>query len=124
MASAGIGPVRLHHATVIHRRKYYQVRLGLGVLQANFIKVQIETDGKSNPAEIALNYRSFPAGKDSPIIFSNGGMVLVINADNGPESNGQRTQWLKRLSDFSDVAGIRIQLAYYPPYHSKYNPIE
>ena len=23
--------------------------------------------------------------------------TLVINADNGPESNGRRTQWLKRL---------------------------
>ena len=49
---------------------------------------------------------------------------LVINADNGPESNGQRTQWLKRLVDFSDATGIRIELAYYPPYHSKYNPVE
>ena len=49
---------------------------------------------------------------------------LIINADNGSESNGQRTQWLKRLADFSDATGIRIELAYYPPYHSKYNPIE
>lgn len=49
---------------------------------------------------------------------------LVINADNGPESNGQRTQWLKRLVEFSDVSGITIELAYYPPYHSKYNPVE
>jgi transposase len=49
---------------------------------------------------------------------------LVINADNGPENNGQRTQWLQRLVDFSDIAGIAIELAYYPPYHSKYNPVE
>jgi len=49
---------------------------------------------------------------------------LVINADNGSESNGQRTQWLKRLVEFSDATGIGIELAYYPPYHSKYNPIE
>jgi len=49
---------------------------------------------------------------------------LVINADNGPESSGHRTQWLKRLVDFSDAAGIHVELAYYPPYHSKYNPIE
>lgn len=50
--------------------------------------------------------------------------TLVINADNGPESSGRRKQWLKRLVDFSDKHGITIQLAYYPPYHSKYNPIE
>jgi transposase len=49
---------------------------------------------------------------------------LVINADNGPESSGQRTQWMKRLVGLSDAAGITIELAYYPPYHSKYNPVE
>jgi hypothetical protein len=48
---------------------------------------------------------------------------LVINADNGTESNGQRTQWLKRLVEFSDANNIGIELAYYPPYHSKYNPV-
>ena len=50
--------------------------------------------------------------------------TLVINADNGCESNGSRTQWLKRLVDFSNRHHITVQLAYYPPYHSKYNPIE
>ena len=50
--------------------------------------------------------------------------VLVLNADNGSESSGQRTQWLKRLADFSDATGIQVELAYYPPYHSKYNPVE
>ncbi len=50
--------------------------------------------------------------------------TLVINADNGPECSGIRTQWLKRLIDFGHKNGITIQLAYYPPYHSKYNPVE
>ena len=49
---------------------------------------------------------------------------LVINADNGPECSGHRTQWLKRLLEFSERQNIEIQLAYYPPYHSKYNPVE
>lgn len=49
---------------------------------------------------------------------------LVINADNGPESSGKRTQFLARLVNFADQSGLRIRLAYYPPYHSKYNPIE
>lgn len=49
---------------------------------------------------------------------------LVINADNGPECSGIRKQWLKRLVEFSKAKGIEIQLAYYPPYHSKYNPVE
>lgn len=50
--------------------------------------------------------------------------TLVINADNGCESSGQRTQWLERLSQLADTYRVTIELAYYPPYHSKYNPIE
>ncbi len=48
----------------------------------------------------------------------------MINADNGPENSGVRSQWLKRLVEFSALEDIKIKLAYYPPYHSKYNPIE
>jgi transposase len=50
--------------------------------------------------------------------------TLVINADNGPENSGVRSQWLKRLVEFSARREITVRLAYYPPYHSKYNPIE
>jgi hypothetical protein len=50
--------------------------------------------------------------------------VLQIKADNGPESNAQRTQFLKRMVEFTDAIGKPVRLLYYPPYHSKYNPIE
>lgn len=50
--------------------------------------------------------------------------LLQIKADNGPESHGRRTQFLHRLVHFADTIGTPIQLLYYPPYHSKYNPIE
>jgi hypothetical protein len=50
--------------------------------------------------------------------------LLQIKADNGPESNGRRTQFLKRMVQFADHIGKPIRLLYYPPYHSKYNPIE
>jgi Rhodopirellula transposase DDE domain len=49
---------------------------------------------------------------------------LQIKMDNGPESRGKRTQFLHRMVAFCDVIGKPIQLLYYPPYHSKYNPIE
>lgn len=49
---------------------------------------------------------------------------LQLKVDNGPESSGVRTQFLKRLVDFADHIGKPIHLLYYPPYHSKYNPIE
>ena len=50
--------------------------------------------------------------------------TLVINLDNGPENQSHRTQFLKRLVDFAQTYQLSIQLAYYPPYHSKYNPVE
>ena len=49
---------------------------------------------------------------------------LQIKMDNGPESSGRRTQFLQRMVEFCDAIGKPIQLLYYPPYHSKYNPIE
>ena len=49
---------------------------------------------------------------------------LVIYLDNGPHNSGPRTQFLKRLVEFADATGMEIRLVYYPPYHSKYNPIE
>lgn len=49
---------------------------------------------------------------------------LVVNLDNGPEQNSRRTQFMSRMQDFANTAGIEVHLAYYPPYHSKYNPVE
>jgi len=49
---------------------------------------------------------------------------LTINLDNGPECSAHRSQFLQRMTEFADATGLDIHLAYYPPYHSKYNPIE
>lgn len=49
---------------------------------------------------------------------------LVINLDNGPQNSSHRTQFIKRMTEFADETGLRIHMVYYPPYHSKYNPIE
>ncbi len=49
---------------------------------------------------------------------------LVINQDNGPENHSRRTQFMKRIVDFAISSELDLQLAYYPPYHSKYNPVE
>lgn len=50
--------------------------------------------------------------------------TLFINQDNGPENNTRRTQFMQRITQFVDQFQLAIQLACYPPYHSKYNPIE
>lgn len=49
---------------------------------------------------------------------------LAINLDNGPSIESHRTQFIRRMVEFSHKTNLRIKLIYYPPYHSKYNPIE
>jgi len=50
--------------------------------------------------------------------------TLHLNLDNGPENHSRRTQFMYRLTELADTFGLTLDLAYYPPYHSKYNPIE
>ena len=49
---------------------------------------------------------------------------LAIDLDGGPSNRSDRTQFIKRMVEFSQASNLRIRLIYYPPYHSKYNPIE
>jgi transposase len=50
--------------------------------------------------------------------------TLVINLDNGPECHSHRTQFMQRLLEFVGKYQMTVRLAYYPPYHSKYNSVE
>lgn len=50
--------------------------------------------------------------------------TLLLYQDNGPECNSRRTQFMHRMAQWADETTCTIRLAYYPPYHSKYNPIE
>jgi hypothetical protein len=49
---------------------------------------------------------------------------LLIDGDNGPENHSHRTQFIKRMVDFAKAQRVNVRLIYYPPYHSKYNPVE
>lgn len=50
--------------------------------------------------------------------------TLMIDLDNGPEVASRRTQFMKRLVALADRHNLKIELVYYPPYHSKYNAVE
>ena len=50
--------------------------------------------------------------------------TLVIHLDNGPENHSRRTQFMQRMVDVVHHYRLHVRFAYYPPYHSKYNPIE
>ncbi len=49
---------------------------------------------------------------------------LAINLDGGMAVRSNRTQFIKRMVQFAQRTGLSMHLIYYPPYHSKYNPIE
>lgn len=49
---------------------------------------------------------------------------LVIYLDNGPKNSGVTRKFLRRMVQFADWSGLEVRLVYYPPYHSKYNPVE
>ena len=50
---------------------------------------------------------------------------LVLDLDNGPENGrGSRGRWLVRMALLARKYQWTVVLVYYPPYHSKYNPIE
>lgn len=50
--------------------------------------------------------------------------TLAINLDGGSSTPHNPTQFIKGMVEFSRKYLLQIQLIYYPPYHSKYNPIE
>ena len=49
---------------------------------------------------------------------------LVIYLDNGPKNSGVTRKFLRAMIEFADWSGLEVRLVYYPPYHSKYNPVE
>jgi hypothetical protein len=49
---------------------------------------------------------------------------IMIDLDNGVTVASQSRQFMNRIVAFAKSIDKPIQLVYYPPYHSKYNPIE
>ena len=50
--------------------------------------------------------------------------TLELYLDNGPAISSTRTQFINRMMEFACITGLKVHLLYYPPYHSKYNPVE
>ena len=50
--------------------------------------------------------------------------TLELYLDNGPAVASNRTQFINRMMEFACLTRLKVHLLYYPPYHSKYNPIE
>lgn len=50
--------------------------------------------------------------------------ILMIELDNGQSNAATTRQFLNRMVEWVKKINRRIHLVYYPPYHSKYNPVE
>jgi hypothetical protein len=48
----------------------------------------------------------------------------LLDLDNGPENSSRRSQFIYRLVRWAQATQLTIELVYYLPYDSKYNPIE
>lgn len=50
--------------------------------------------------------------------------LLMIDLDNGQSLASKTRLFQQRIVNFAKKIQLPIQLVYYPPYHSKYNPVE
>jgi len=94
-----------------------------GILEEDEGNVHLTFGSSSKTSDFIVDslqgwWKSIPTQEQTSIAH------IQIKVDNGPESSGVRTQFLNRMVEFADHTGKTIQLLYYPPYHSKYNPIE
>ncbi|WP_059105789.1 ISAzo13-like element transposase-related protein [Shouchella shacheensis] len=89
----------------------------------NYKEIIVETIHKLTGSDkrIALAKTVEAVGKGGKPLVAN---TLILNADNGPENHSRRTQFMKRMIEFAVNYDVKVLLAYYPSYHSKYNPIE
>ena len=94
-----------------------------GILEENSGALQIEFGSSAKTSDFIVD--SLQAWWDRFSVQEQEATPLIqIKMDNGPESSGVRTQFLKRIVQWVDQINKPIHLLYFPPYHSKYNPIE
>jgi hypothetical protein len=116
------GTCRTKVAALDHDYKADAVLVPIGILAPELDEVDIvfvQSPATSDAIVDALDLylqQNLPRFKDVD--------TVVLNLDNGPDNNSRRTQFIKRLLSIVDEHQITLRLAYYPPYHSKYNPVE
>ena len=95
----------------------------LGILNLNTNKATIVVGNSNETADFIVDGLAlwFEAHKSEIVGKYH---TLEIYSDNGPQVESSRTQFINRIMEFVCITGIKVHLLYYPPYHSKYNPIE
>jgi len=96
------------------------VPFGILVVFRSFLTIIFGTSGETSDFIVDCLQKWWNDNKESYTHINQ----LVINLDNGPQNSSTRTQFMKRMVEFAERNNLEVVLVYYPPYHSKYNPIE
>lgn len=117
------GQTRGENQALDHDFGYVEKSIPCGILDENLGQLYVYFGSSYKTSDFIMDnlekyWKSLPETAQQEI------QSLQLKIDNGPESSGIRTQFLKRIVEFADAIKKPIQLIYYPPYHSKYNPIE
>ncbi|MEJ2330799.1 MAG: ISAzo13 family transposase [Gammaproteobacteria bacterium] len=117
------GMTRGDHRACDHDMQCTGKHTPCGILDEDAGQVHIEFGSSAKTSDFIVDslqawWKVLPFEKQQAI------PLIQIKMDNGPESSGVRTQFLQRIVEWADQITKPIHLLYFPPYHSKYNPIE
>jgi DDE family transposase len=121
-AFSRLGQSRVSVAAADHDFKAEEVVIPYGILLPKYAELSVYLCRSKVTADCIVDCLD-SWWRDTHVYFPNV-TQLVVDLDNGPENHSRRTQFMKRMVEFSAQHQIAVRLAYYPPYHSKYNPIE
>jgi hypothetical protein len=105
-----------------HDTEWSSVLVPFGILNTNNDQLSIYMGQSAETSDFIVDCLSDWWQKNQ--LHSSNFDELVINLDSGPETRSVRTQFIKRMVELAQNIQLKIRLIYYPPYHSKYNPIE
>ena len=101
-----------------------ELRTGITCLDNTSARGNRKTEEKQPALEQDIRSLAEPQSQQDPKFQSPFTYTRMTDLDNGPENSSFRTQFMNRMVEFADRNNLEIVLVYYPPYHSKYNPIE
>jgi Rhodopirellula transposase DDE domain len=96
----------------------------LGILEIESGETTVVLGNSCESSDFIVDALGLWYEKNKEYILAKGIHTLEMYLDNGPSIASSRTQFINRMMEFACITGLKIHLLYYPPYHSKYNPIE
>ena len=112
-----------NHLDALDKDQHWEASLvPMGILETGSAKSTVIVGNSYETSDFILDCleKWYKIEKNNLLLYH----TIEIYLDNGPAINSHRTQFIKRMMEFACITNLNIHLLYYPPYHSKYNPIE